>query len=729
MNFLHSAFLYGTLLVAIPIALHLIMRQKPRWFEFPALRFVQRKHEVNRRRMRLQHWILLVLRMLVIALLAMALAGPSLTFSDGGVFGSQEEPVAAVLVFDASPRMQYRHDNKTRLETARDMGLWLLAQLPQQSEIAVLDTRSAHEGFLANAGAAEDRMKRLETITNSHPLVAAVDEAILLAGRSELARKEVYVFTDLSQAAWPPDSSAAAQLQDRIAAASDMGVFLIDVGVENPRNFGLGRVVPLPEILSEKSPLRLETTLSCVGEGGERTVELFLIDREGRREKRGQQTVSVEPDQSAPVVFSVTGLEKGTHQGIVRLLEQDNLPADDVRYFTVDVKQAWHILVAAPEPAAYYAKFLTQAIAPQRYRRSGRARYQCDVITLEELSDWRLGAYSAVCLVDPSPLKPKTPEAPGVWRRLTEYAAAGNGVAIFLGHNASPAVEFNAGGADELLPGRLATVVRRRNDDPLALAPRKNHPHPVLASFRGRQESVPWNLFPIFRYWQLEDPSGTMVPMTNGSPAILERPVGKGRVLMMTTPISDRAMQTGRDPWNLLAISEAVPTFLLLNDMMAYLVGSGNQRLNYAAGAADNVELYLEIDEIYDRYAVTLPEQAPDGTDIPPVSPDRQRQTVTVSGADWIGSYRVEAGGTGGLRRGFSVNLDPRQTQLRRTTPEQLDELFESGRYHLARAKEDLSAVVRRGRVGRNLFPLVMMLLAVVLGAEQVLANKFYRDR
>lgn len=52
----------------------------------------------------------------------------------------QEAPVAAVLLLDTSPRMRYHHANQTRLEAAQELGLWLLKQLPQDSEIAVLDT-------------------------------------------------------------------------------------------------------------------------------------------------------------------------------------------------------------------------------------------------------------------------------------------------------------------------------------------------------------------------------------------------------------------------------------------------------------------------------------------------------------------------------------------------------------------------------------------------------------
>lgn len=56
--------------------------------------------------------------MALIVFLALALARPSI--KTAGALGSVEAPVAA-LVFDTSKRMEYRHQNRTRLEVAQEM--------------------------------------------------------------------------------------------------------------------------------------------------------------------------------------------------------------------------------------------------------------------------------------------------------------------------------------------------------------------------------------------------------------------------------------------------------------------------------------------------------------------------------------------------------------------------------------------------------------------------------
>ncbi len=709
MTFVNPILLAGTLAVAVPIVLHLIMRRKPRHLEFPALQFVQKRHETNQRRLRLRHLLLLLLRAGAIALLALALARPSMNWSG---LGSQEAPVAAALVFDTSPRMEYKHGNRTRLESARELGLWLLRQLPAESQVAVLDTQLGPGAFQVDLGAAKQRIERLETVPNSQPLGAAMEEALRLLGQSELPRKEIYVFTDLTRAAWPTDSSG--RLQAKITATTGASVYLIDVGVEKPSDFSLGEVRLSGQVLSNRSPLRVQTELSCIGSGGARTVELYLLDSERKPQKRSQRSVTLEPDAAEQVEFGVGSMDVGTHQGYLRIVGQDSLARDDTRFFTVEVTPAWQVLIAAPKPAELYALFLTQALAPEMFRRSGQARFDCRIVNLEELADEPLDPYSAVCLLDPKPLPPP------VWQKLSDFASGGGGVALCLGRGARPLDAFNSPGALELLPGKLVRQARRPDGD-LFLAP-SSSPHPILGPFARTADSIPWDDFPVFRYWQLGKPAegvGVVVPFTDGRPALLERSLGRGRVLTMTTPISDRP---NREPWNLLPVGEAWPFLILTNQMMLYLVGAGDQQYNYQAGQT----AALALDEKTRRRSYLL--IAPDDVKFP-LSADPKQNVLVITSTDRPGNYRVRAGGTNsGVDLGFSVNLAPDQTRLERIDDEDLAAIFGSAPYRVARNRDQIDRDIGLTRVGRELFPLLILLVALLLAVEHLLANRFYRE-
>src|SRR3954447_10632927 len=122
LTFISPLILAGAALIAVPIILHLVMRQVPKRLIFPAVRFLQQREHANRRQLRLRHLLLLFLRCAAIALLAAALARPSIKAAGG--LGSQEAPVAAALIFDTSPRMDYREENHTRLQVASETARW-----------------------------------------------------------------------------------------------------------------------------------------------------------------------------------------------------------------------------------------------------------------------------------------------------------------------------------------------------------------------------------------------------------------------------------------------------------------------------------------------------------------------------------------------------------------------------------------------------------------------------
>jgi hypothetical protein len=710
MTFLNASLLAGTALIAVPIILHLIMRRKPTLLEFPALRFVQNRHDANQRRLRLRHLLLLLLRAGAIALLAFALARPSVQF--GGALGSQEAPVAAALVFDAAPHMDYRYQNQTRLQAAKDLGTWLLMQLPQESQIAVLDTRIGSGAFQVDRSAARHSIERLEIVPNSQPLSSALDGALSLLKQSELARKEIYIFSDLSRGAWPPEQAAI--VQERLKEFPGVGIYIIDVGLADPINYALGELRLSREVLTNRGSLSIGTEISALGAGGERTVELYLLDANGKPQKRSVESADLTSGEARQIEFHLGALDVGALQGYVQVVGQDGLAADDTRYFSAEVKPPWRVLIAAPYPADSYALFLSEALAPEVFRKRAQARFDCEIVDLQDLAKTNLGDYAVVCLLDPTPLGPTT------WQKLADFAAEGHGVAIFLGRNARPIDSFNTPQAQELLPGKLLRQARRP-DGELHLSPR-NLQHPILADFRAYSGSVPWEMFPVFRYWELDELHrgvGVVLPLSDGQPAVLERPLGAGRVLTMTTPVSDRPNQ---EPWNLLPVGEAWPFLILVNQMTSYLAGSSDEHLNYYTGQT----AVLELDPHAQRatYLLTGP-----GDINYPLSADVERHRLVITVTEQPGNYRVRAGGEeGGFDRGLSVNLAPQQTQLERIGEKELAEFFSPNKIRIAKTKEQIDRDVSMGRVGRELFPSLILAVAIFLALEAVIANRFYRS-
>lgn len=726
LTFLSPLILAGAALIAVPIILHLVMKQVPKKLIFPAIRFLQQREQANRRQLRLRHLLLLFLRCAAIVLLSAALARPSMKAA--GPLGSQEAPVAAALIFDTSPRMEYREENRTRLQAAEETARWLLTQLPPESDVAVLPSEEPTGDFSVDLGAAEQHVSKLKTASTATPLTQVINRAIPLLAKKDRQRKEIYVFTDLAAGAWPADPNG--QLKSALEAAGDVGLYVIDVGVREPRDFALGDVKVTPEVVAKTGQVQVQTEAIRLGPDDDREVAIYLLDEKtGKPQTKGTKQIHWRAGQSTPIEFSLSAETIGTHQGFIRIQGEDNLAADDVRYFTFDVRPPFPVLIAAPVPVERYTFFLPEALAPSLWRKSGRARFQCETVSLDKLLDKNLDGYAAVCLLDPTPLDVAT------WQRLRTYVEGGGGLGIWLGHNAQPNTTFTDSAALALLPGKLDRIVpsagpiedAERTKLKLAISPTNDDlQHPLMAAFRPIARSVQWDRLKVWRHWAFSDldkAANVVLHFSDGQPAIFETAVGKGRVLTMTTPISDPA----NDPvlWNQLPTGfNVVPTFVLSNEMVLYLAGSGEERLNYAAG--DRAILRIEANPTQSKFSLLNPQQG-EGIDL---TFDQKSNSIRVpeTAMTAAGNYQVQAGGSeGGVRRGFSANIPAAATSLARIKPEELTALLGAGRFKLAHGREEIDRSVSVGRVGRELYPLLIFLVAAVLAGESWLANRFYK--
>src|SRR6187397_1559448 len=88
--------------VSIPIIIHLLNRRKFERVVWAAMRFVRLSVEKNQRRIKVEDMLLLILRCLLLALLALALARPVLRAAAGAMGFSK---VTAVIVLDNSYSM------------------------------------------------------------------------------------------------------------------------------------------------------------------------------------------------------------------------------------------------------------------------------------------------------------------------------------------------------------------------------------------------------------------------------------------------------------------------------------------------------------------------------------------------------------------------------------------------------------------------------------------------
>lgn len=777
-----SVLAIGGLLMGIPILLHLLMKQRPRHQIFPALRFLNRRQVANKRQLRLRNWLLLALRLAAIGLLAMLFARPTVdslglghwlrtlllgvlaplaiaafayswiqkksnllvgatgfvslllcmalcffgykafTSTKSDHLGDANAPVAAVLVFDTSPRMGlwFQDLEKTRLKEAQEAARELMKQLPADSEVAVVDAASMGT-FSVDMGTAVNMVDSLQVMGFEYPLSELVSRGIELVRKRDDKRKEVYVLSDLSENVW--QANAFLGVQNQLKENEDISMFVLDVGVERPRNVRLGPVQLSADSLAQGQTLRIDTQLASLDTEGNFDIELSLEEPDPTRPvvvdgklllpeliQRRRKTVTLAKDATAPVFFEVR-IPAGIHHGQISVKANDGLTIDDRRYFTVEVRPPLPVLLATSKEAE--ASYVKQAISPDELAQRREAAFDCHVIEASQILNQQLGDYSAIGLLDPDPL------TEAHWQRLEEFVARGGGLAIFLGSNAVPAAEFN-NFAKKVMPGNLAHQWRVGEGDYLFVSP-QNLAHPTLSLFRNN--IITWDESHVFKHWTLNElKQGTNVILrySNNQPAILESVIGDGRVLVMTTPLSDRRNYSERLAWNELPTTEVpLPFFMLVNGIFPYLAGQSQVALNHSVGEVVSIRTQARELQIDGTWQLVTPEG-----DWQNVRSDQG--AVTVSSTESPGTYRLKPGRPDEQGLGFSANLPDMATNVKRLADGKLDEVLGEDQYTLARGTEELNRGIGRARVGRELFPFLALVVVGLLAMEHLMSNRFY---
>ncbi|MCE9548615.1 MAG: hypothetical protein K8T25_24325, partial [Planctomycetia bacterium] len=231
----------------------------------------------------------------------------------------------------------------------------------------------------------------------------------------------------------------------------------------------------------------------------------------------------------------------------------------------------------------------------------------------------------------------------------------------------------------------------------------------------------PWDKNPVFKYWdldRLDDSAQVLLRYGNGRPAIVEQRVGRGRVLTLTTSLTEST----RRPWNLLLMPqpEAWPGFALITGMAQYLVGRVEEKTNYLVGQV--AVLRMGKDELFDSYLLTTP--LGDTVKI-----REQEGLIRFDDTKVPGQYQLRAGGETDVRRGLSVNVDPAATRLARVDEKTLLKDFDKTSFRLARNTDDL---VRQRRAGEAVtrweaYPWLVLLVALAVIGENLLSSLFYR--
>jgi hypothetical protein len=699
-QFLNPLMLIGLGAVALPVVVHLMHRRRSREVWFPSLMFLLKIDARTMRRKRLREVLILAARALLLALLALAAARPVL--ADRSTSGGN---TALVVVLDTSLSMGYREENVTRFRRAQEAALRAVDSLDTGDRAAVLTpTDDEPATLVGDLGLLRHRIRTAEVGHGDETLRAAVERAgELLAAASEQNR-EVLLLSDLQRRA-----------VGALGGALPEGVRVLvgDLGRDRSPNRTLVDVVPGRRTAVLGQPLALTATVRGEGEGSAAARVSVYVGKE----RVGQRTVPVAPGASASVIFEVTPDTAGEELTGRIALDADALPGDDVRHFAVPVLDRIGVLAVDgdPSPTAWMGEtyFLRAALDPTGL---GEVRIQTPfrltVVPPEELGTRDLGAFRVVILANVGEL-----EGPPA-RDLAAFVRNGGGLIVFGGSRMTREALARTYGDDAPAAGLLprlprGVLVEHVDRGPLPRLGRIDTAHPIL---RGLDEGFRNDLRRV-RCTQALDLAGQegrdLIEFEDGRAVLVEGDAGAGRVLMFAV--------TADAAWSNLPKR---PLFVALLHRAVYrLLRGGSGTVGRTVGEAIPLPRLATLGP-----GASVEVYPPDREDDPVRFSDASRGESVFDDTSRPGLYRIAV--RAGPRRTESrvpVNVNPAEGRLARFGLPALTASLEGVEVRAVDAGGDLEEELRRARMGRPVWSLLLALAILVLVVEAWLANRWAR--
>ncbi len=658
MSLLAPAFLVGLLAIGLPLWLHRLSSDNPNKQRFSSLMFLEPGEPRRVLAKKLQYLLLLALRIGVLTLIALAFAEPAIWRAPAAA-GDDEDARLHLIVLDGSASMSYGDRWQRALDAANDV----LGDLGAEDQAQIV---LAGRQFEVLGRPSSDVAALRQTLNTARPSVFRLEYGQLMRSVDGLVRAAelpvvLDIVTDVQATGMP---TRFGELAPRRPAE----IVIHDVTRADAENWTIDSLTA--------SPLTGEITANVRSFAPETVTRTVTLTQ--NRRGVAEQTVEIRANGSAEVAFPALELASGPNRVEVALEPGDELTGDDRRYLAVKRPEPRKVLIVAPS---------TDSLA-QLFTRSALETLTTMAITADvrttALGDPPLLDYSFVVVTDVGLLDAAQASA------VQDYVQNGGRALLAAGPRSSGLTTLPVTGqtlrTNPQMGQRVSVSIGEVDTT-----------HPVL---RGVNELRAANFNRAVNVETAEaDP--VLLRLADGTPLLLERTVGSGRVLLFTSSL-DRE-------WNDLPVQ---PSFVpLMAGIANYLLG----------GAGFTSEANL---------GSTLAPRALGFTGAQVFDPRGEAALGLGAGSDdvlldQVGFYEVVGGGTTEV---VAVNFDARESDLSKIDAATLERWRGLG----VRPGEQIaarSAARTDERVPMSLGPwLVMALLALVV-VESLVGNWHLRIR
>jgi hypothetical protein len=694
MTFLAPLFLLGALAIAVPIVIHLTHREKKEIVPFPSLMFLRKIPYRSVRKQRLRHLFLFALRCLALLLVALAFARPFFESSRASA-ASALGPREVVLLIDHSYSMGYE-DRLSRAKAAAMGRIQALSGDDRASIVVFSDRAEILSQPTSDKEALEAVVSGIELSARTTAFGPGLKLAKRILDESRLSRKEVILLSDFQRLGFQGED-------DDVWLPAGTVLTPVDLGSPETENLALTGVTLERDEASgrERLTASARVTRKAPADAAPLTSRISLT-----LDGRALQTKPLElaPNSSVTVGFDPVTVPGGEARGTIRL-EDDALPSDNVYRFVLSPGQALSVLNLEEGARRTRRSFYVE----RALEIGDRPSFRTESKMLSQLRASDLAGRDVVILNDAPSL---SAAASGL---LTDFVEKGGGLLVVLGEGSSRSSFADT--AKTLFPAALGGIVDRARDWGGTLS-YLDYGSPVFEVFNA-PHSGDFSAAKFFRYRAFESPvtEGVLARYDDGVPALVERRLGSGRVLVWTSTLDTF--------WNDLARQPVFLPFI-------------HQLTKHAASYAE-ASSWQTVGEVLDldrHLAMVLEGEAQRTTpgrefDLVITSPSSKKIIVPRSEEKALlpleeqGFYEIRrAGGSAAASSAVAVNLDTAESDLSPLDPEELvaSVTFRETTAVAAGAEAGDTPEAQEGRQGYWWFLLMGALL--LLASETLLSNR-----
>ncbi len=720
MGFLNAAMLIGLVAASIPIIIHLLNRRRYRVVDWGAMRFLKLSVVTRHRRLRIEELLLLFLRTALIVILVLALSRPLIKG-----LSAADARRDVIIVLDGSMSMSLREGPASLFDRARDAAREALHTLrPADSVGVIIGTRSPRPllpELSYDRDKVEKALARAHESLSSFDAVKALDRAFAMLRKGQNPNAEILIITDGQRYGWYTTDSnrwryVAEQMADLPHKPRISVLCLERQGAVT--DLALSDIALRRTVVGTDRDVRVTVTVRSVGQasGGAEHVS-FAVDGKNPR-LSGLEHIG--PGGATVVPFLHRFTTPGSHFIVADLdRDKDQIALDDHAWFGLEVLDSLPVLLvdgaASPMASERATAFLEAALAP-----TPQYVVRPTVVSPAGLSSADLSRFRVVVLADVADLG-AADEA-----RLEDFVRAGNGLLIAPGARVKPEA-YNASlwkEGEGLLPAQMlpATGDAAAREKPFALH-LSGLTHETLQLLADPDKSDLADT-QIWRYFKLAAPaagsgSATVLRLTGGDPFLVEKDLGRGRVLMTAAPLDAS--------WSNLFMRTSF--VVLSHEMIYYLASPLIPARNIPAGEP----LVVSLDESATATAVdvmlpmagvrTLPIERRDG-----------KRVAVLADTNEGGLYEVTYKGRSSdprdlVKEYYVVNVEPEESDTSLLTDSARDAL--RGRPGMAFYTDwaRVEAMLTAGQGTREFWRWLAVLTVILLIVEVALTRMFSRRR